>query len=125
MKPPRLDLAGEERERTIAIVKRTLEDLKALLRPGVPTRRPAGASRHASAGAAGGIRCSEIGAPTPLKATPNPMKLLNLPAFRRLPRRRRQAADSYPTKSIELVVSYQPGGGSDNTARAIADAARP
>ena len=36
-----------------------------------------------------------------------------------------QAADSYPTKSIELVVSYQPGGGSDNTARAIADAARP
>lgn len=36
-----------------------------------------------------------------------------------------QAADSYPTKSIELVVSYQPGGGSDSTARAIADAARP
>ena len=30
VKPPRLDLAGEERERTIAIVKRTLEDLKAL-----------------------------------------------------------------------------------------------
>lgn len=36
-----------------------------------------------------------------------------------------QAADSYPTKSIELVVSYQHGGGSDSTARAIADAARP
>lgn len=34
------------------------------------------------------------------------------------------AAPAYPTKSIELVVAYQPGGGSDNTARAVAEAAR-
>ena len=34
------------------------------------------------------------------------------------------AAD-YPARSMELVVAYQPGGGSDNTARAIAEAARP
>ena len=63
--------------------------------------------------------------PSPLKATPESHETAQpAPAFRRL-LRRRQAADSYPTKSIELVVSYQPGGGSDNTARAIADAARP
>ncbi|KAG0760005.1 hypothetical protein G6F22_019232 [Rhizopus arrhizus] len=30
VKPPRLDLAGAERERTIAITKRTLADLSAL-----------------------------------------------------------------------------------------------
>lgn len=35
------------------------------------------------------------------------------------------AAEPYPTKSMELMVAYQPGGGSDNTARAIAEAARP
>ena len=35
-----------------------------------------------------------------------------------------QAAD-YPARSMELVVAYQPGGGSDNTARAIAEAVRP
>lgn len=35
------------------------------------------------------------------------------------------AAEPYPTKPIELVVAYQPGGGSDNTARAIADKAKP
>ena len=34
------------------------------------------------------------------------------------------AADPYPTKPMELVVAYQPGGGSDNTARAIADKAK-
>ncbi|MBO9327671.1 ABC transporter substrate-binding protein [Achromobacter sp. HZ01] len=34
------------------------------------------------------------------------------------------AAASYPSKQIELVVAYQPGGGSDNTARAVADEAR-
>ncbi|VFR17782.1 Tricarboxylate transport protein TctC [plant metagenome] len=34
-------------------------------------------------------------------------------------------ADPYPTRSIELMVAYQPGGGSDNTARLIADVARP
>ncbi|CCH08841.1 tripartite tricarboxylate transporter substrate binding protein [Achromobacter xylosoxidans] len=34
------------------------------------------------------------------------------------------AAD-YPSRSMELVVAYQPGGGSDNTARAIAEAVRP
>ncbi|MBS0467429.1 MAG: tripartite tricarboxylate transporter substrate binding protein [Proteobacteria bacterium] len=34
------------------------------------------------------------------------------------------AAGPYPTKPIELVVAYQPGGGSDNTARAIADKAK-
>ncbi len=34
------------------------------------------------------------------------------------------AAD-YPARSMELVVAYQPGGGSDNTARAIAEAVRP
>lgn len=34
------------------------------------------------------------------------------------------AADPYPTKTVELVVAYQPGGGSDNTARAIADTAK-
>jgi tripartite-type tricarboxylate transporter receptor subunit TctC len=35
------------------------------------------------------------------------------------------AADVYPTKRMELTVAYQPGGGSDNTARAIAEAAKP
>lgn len=35
------------------------------------------------------------------------------------------AADPYPAKPVELTVAYQPGGGSDNTARAIAEAARP
>jgi len=35
------------------------------------------------------------------------------------------AVDPYPTKPMELTVAYQPGGGSDNTARAIAEAARP
>ena len=35
------------------------------------------------------------------------------------------AAADYPTRSMELVVAYQPGGGSDNTARAIAEAVRP
>lgn len=35
-----------------------------------------------------------------------------------------RAAD-YPARSMELVVAYQPGGGSDNTARAIAEAVRP
>jgi len=34
-------------------------------------------------------------------------------------------AAGYPAKPVELVVAYQPGGGSDNTARAIADAVRP
>ncbi len=34
------------------------------------------------------------------------------------------AADPYPAKSMELVVAYAPGGGSDNTARAIAEAAK-
>lgn len=34
------------------------------------------------------------------------------------------AVDPYPTKPVELVVAYQPGGGSDNTARAIADKAK-
>ncbi len=34
------------------------------------------------------------------------------------------AAGPYPSKPMELVVAYQPGGGSDNTARAIADKAR-
>lgn len=34
------------------------------------------------------------------------------------------AADPYPTKPMELVVAYQPGGGSDNTARAIAESAK-
>jgi tripartite-type tricarboxylate transporter receptor subunit TctC len=34
------------------------------------------------------------------------------------------AAPPYPAKQIELVVAYQPGGGSDNTARAVADEAR-
>lgn len=34
-------------------------------------------------------------------------------------------AETYPTRSIELMVAYQPGGGSDNTARLIADVARP
>ena len=34
-------------------------------------------------------------------------------------------AAGYPTKPVELVVAYQPGGGSDNTARAIADAVHP
>ncbi|WP_144633622.1 tripartite tricarboxylate transporter substrate binding protein [Bordetella genomosp. 13] len=34
------------------------------------------------------------------------------------------AAPPYPAKQVELVVAYQPGGGSDNTARAIADVAR-
>lgn len=34
------------------------------------------------------------------------------------------AADPYPTKNMELVVAYQPGGGSDNTARAIAETAK-
>ena len=35
------------------------------------------------------------------------------------------AADPYPSKSIELTVAYAPGGGSDNMARAIAQAAGP
>ncbi len=35
------------------------------------------------------------------------------------------AADPYPSKPMELVVAYQPGGGSDATARAIAEAVRP
>lgn len=35
------------------------------------------------------------------------------------------ANDPYPVKPIELVVAYPPGGGSDNVARAIAEAARP
>ncbi|MET0210376.1 MAG: tripartite tricarboxylate transporter substrate binding protein, partial [Burkholderiaceae bacterium] len=35
------------------------------------------------------------------------------------------AADPYPSHPMELTVAYQPGGGSDNTARAIAEAARP
>ncbi|VFR24162.1 Tricarboxylate transport protein TctC [plant metagenome] len=34
-------------------------------------------------------------------------------------------AAPYPTRAIELMVAYQPGGGSDNTARLIADVARP
>ncbi|ARP94202.1 tripartite tricarboxylate transporter substrate binding protein [Bordetella genomosp. 13] len=34
------------------------------------------------------------------------------------------AAQTYPVKPVEVVVAYQPGGGSDNTARAIADVAR-
>lgn len=34
------------------------------------------------------------------------------------------AADAYPTRPVELVVAYQPGGGSDNTARAIAQNAK-
>ncbi|CAP41591.1 putative secreted protein [Bordetella petrii] len=34
------------------------------------------------------------------------------------------ATPPYPTKPVELVVAYQPGGGSDNTARAVADIAR-
>lgn len=34
-------------------------------------------------------------------------------------------ADTYPVRAIELMVAYQPGGGSDNTARLIADVARP
>jgi len=34
-------------------------------------------------------------------------------------------AAGYPAKPMELVVAYQPGGGSDNTARAIAEAVRP
>lgn len=35
------------------------------------------------------------------------------------------AADPYPIKPMELTVAYQPGGGSDATARAIAEAVRP
>ncbi len=35
------------------------------------------------------------------------------------------AADPYPSKPMELTVAYAPGGGSDNMARAIAEAARP
>jgi tripartite-type tricarboxylate transporter receptor subunit TctC len=35
------------------------------------------------------------------------------------------AADAYPTRPVEIVVAYPPGGGSDMTARTIADAARP
>lgn len=34
------------------------------------------------------------------------------------------AADPYPNKPMELVVAYQPGGGSDATARAVADKAK-
>jgi tripartite-type tricarboxylate transporter receptor subunit TctC len=34
------------------------------------------------------------------------------------------AADPYPAKPMELVVAYAPGGGSDNTARAIAETAK-
>ena len=34
------------------------------------------------------------------------------------------AAESYPTRPMEMVVAYQPGGGSDNTARAIAEGAK-
>lgn len=35
------------------------------------------------------------------------------------------AADAYPSRPIELTVAYQPGGGSDNIARAVAEAAKP
>ncbi|RYH67239.1 MAG: tripartite tricarboxylate transporter substrate binding protein [Alcaligenaceae bacterium] len=35
------------------------------------------------------------------------------------------AAAQYPSRPIELVVSYQPGGGTDAMARAFAEAARP
>ncbi|MCJ0762077.1 tripartite tricarboxylate transporter substrate binding protein [Variovorax terrae] len=35
------------------------------------------------------------------------------------------ASDPYPSKPIELTVAYPPGGGSDNTARALAEAVRP
>ncbi len=35
------------------------------------------------------------------------------------------AADPYPNKPIVLTVAYAPGGGSDNTAPAIAEAAPP
>ena len=35
------------------------------------------------------------------------------------------AADAYPTKPMELTVAYQPGGGSDGMARAMAEALRP
>lgn len=35
-----------------------------------------------------------------------------------------EAADPYPAKSIELVVAYAAGGGSDATARAIAESAK-
>jgi tripartite-type tricarboxylate transporter receptor subunit TctC len=34
------------------------------------------------------------------------------------------AAQDYPTKPIELVVAYPPGGGTDMTARAVADVAQ-
>ncbi|MBP0639344.1 tripartite tricarboxylate transporter substrate binding protein [Cupriavidus sp. AcVe19-6a] len=34
------------------------------------------------------------------------------------------AADPYPVRPIELMVAYQAGGGTDNMARSIADAAR-
>lgn len=34
------------------------------------------------------------------------------------------AADPYPARPMELVVAYAPGGGSDNTARAIAESAK-
>lgn len=34
------------------------------------------------------------------------------------------AASPYPARPVEIVVAYQPGGGSDNTARTIADMAR-
>lgn len=36
-----------------------------------------------------------------------------------------QAETSYPSRPIELVVSFQPGGGTDSMARAFAEAARP
>ncbi|RYF80531.1 MAG: tripartite tricarboxylate transporter substrate binding protein, partial [Comamonadaceae bacterium] len=35
-----------------------------------------------------------------------------------------QAQDKFPSKSIELLVPYQPGGGTDGLARAFADASR-
>lgn len=35
------------------------------------------------------------------------------------------ASDPYPAKPMELVVAYAPGGGSDATARAIAEAVKP
>ncbi|KAG1443788.1 hypothetical protein G6F57_017994 [Rhizopus arrhizus] len=55
------------------------------------------------------------------------MRLIRLPALivsALIAQSAAHAAD-YPTRSMELVVAYQPGGGSDNTARAIAEAVRP
>ncbi|HCW17518.1 tripartite tricarboxylate transporter substrate binding protein [Achromobacter sp.] len=55
------------------------------------------------------------------------MRLIRLPALivsALIAQSAAHAAD-YPARSMELVVAYQPGGGSDNTARAIAEAVRP